>query len=111
MDGGRRFREEAFSQISKLLSRFTRIEKKTDEVSDTTVTPLLQMSPFYMKMEQSFLLSLFSTLQEDTNLHLASGYFNLTDIYHEALVSRCRASVDILTASAEVFSSYLVLFS
>jgi phosphatidylserine/phosphatidylglycerophosphate/cardiolipin synthase-like enzyme len=60
------------------------------------------MAPFHLNMEQCHLLSLLTSLTSADEVHLASGYFNLTKAYRKTLIDQCQAQVNILAASAEV---------
>ena len=73
-----------------------------DSRGDTWIYPLIQMGPFGIDVDDRATQTLFQTAPDGANIHLASGYFNLTEHYMENIISESRAEYDILTASPEV---------
>jgi CDP-diacylglycerol--glycerol-3-phosphate 3-phosphatidyltransferase len=68
---------------------------------DTQITPLLQLGPFDIDMDERVMQHVFSTQDASCDLHLASGYFNLTSRYESCLVNRCAARVRVLAAGPQ----------
>jgi len=66
---------------------------------DTAIVPLVQAGSLGVTQDEKFTLKFLDTFSRPQDvLHLASGYFNLTQ-QHMAAVTRSSATVKILTAS------------
>ncbi|XP_069606797.1 CDP-diacylglycerol--glycerol-3-phosphate 3-phosphatidyltransferase, mitochondrial isoform X1 [Ranitomeya imitator] len=71
------------------------------ETADTWVYPLIQMKPFGIQIDELVTETLLTEAERGDQLHLTSGYFNLTQGYMD-LVLGTRADYNILLASPEV---------
>ncbi|PIK61702.1 putative CDP-diacylglycerol--glycerol-3-phosphate 3-phosphatidyltransferase, mitochondrial [Apostichopus japonicus] len=72
---------------------------------DTWIYPLVQMGPLGICVDQKVTAGILENLDEGSRLHLASGYFNLTQQY-KAIILRSRAKCEILLASPQVNGFY-----
>ncbi|KAG9469942.1 hypothetical protein GDO78_019279 [Eleutherodactylus coqui] len=71
------------------------------EPPDTWVYPLIQMKPFGIQIDELVTETLLTEAERGDQLHLTTGYFNLTQSYMD-LVLGTRANYNILLASPEV---------
>lgn len=71
------------------------------EPPDTWVYPLIQMKPFGIQIDELVTETLLTEAERGDQLHLTTGYFNLTQGYMD-LVLGTRADYNILLASPEV---------
>lgn len=74
---------------------------------DTLVFPTLQMGPFGITNDGYVTKRFLSSAEEASRIHLASGYFNLTEEYMKCVLGESRASYSILMAHPEVRKSHL----
>lgn len=74
---------------------------------DTWIYPLVQMGPLGICVDQKVTAGILENLDEGSRLHLASGYFNLTQQY-KAIILRSRAKCEILLASPQVIKLFHV---
>ncbi|KAJ8667440.1 hypothetical protein QAD02_009103 [Eretmocerus hayati] len=74
---------------------------KQDLKEDTWVFPLVQMGQLNIRHDSQITLQLLKTAQAGSVLRLATGYFNLTTNYKEAIIDSCRAECHLLTAHPE----------
>lgn len=98
----------AGASIQRLIEKYQRQRQPTircevngkDHVSkiDTRVYPLLQMGPWGIKNDEICSVKVFESLPTSSNLYLATGYFNLTSRYADAIL-KSKASFNVLTAS------------
>ncbi|KAK0162344.1 hypothetical protein PV327_008689 [Microctonus hyperodae] len=65
---------------------------------DTWVFPLIQMGQLGISQDNEITLKLLKTAPSGTTLRLATGYFNLTKEYTNAILRDCKASCQLLTA-------------
>lgn len=56
------------------------------------------MGDYGLQNDSKITLKLLQTALPGSTLRLATGYFNLTDEYVQAILKSCRATVDLLTA-------------
>ncbi|XP_063846143.1 CDP-diacylglycerol--glycerol-3-phosphate 3-phosphatidyltransferase, mitochondrial-like isoform X1 [Scylla paramamosain] len=68
---------------------------------DTLVFPTLQMGPFGITNDGYVTKRFLSSAEEGSHIHLASGYFNLTEEYMKCVLGQSRASYSILMAHPE----------
>ncbi|XP_045125336.1 CDP-diacylglycerol--glycerol-3-phosphate 3-phosphatidyltransferase, mitochondrial-like isoform X2 [Portunus trituberculatus] len=68
---------------------------------DTLVFPTLQMGPFGITNDGYVTKRFLSSAEEGSRIHLASGYFNLTEEYMKCVLGQSRASYSILMAHPE----------
>lgn len=66
--------------------------------TDTWVFPLVQMGQLNIRHDSEITLRLLQTAPAGATLRLATGYFNLTTEYKNALVNACQADCHVLTA-------------
>ncbi|XP_014477237.1 PREDICTED: CDP-diacylglycerol--glycerol-3-phosphate 3-phosphatidyltransferase, mitochondrial isoform X2 [Dinoponera quadriceps] len=93
------FTKEAASRIQTVFQK--EIEKranldKTD--ADTWIFPLVQMGQLNICHDSEVTLKLLQTASAGATLKLATGYFNLTSDYSQAVLRDCRATCHLLTA-------------
>lgn len=69
---------------------------------DTLVFPTLQMGDFGITNDSYITKRFLSTTEEGSTVHLASGYFNLTEEYMKCVLGESQASYSILMAHPEV---------
>ena len=69
---------------------------------DTIIYPLVQMSPFDIKQDDMVTRRLLKEAKTGDSVFLATGYFNLTDVYRSLIVDKCLANFHILTAAPQV---------
>ncbi|XP_034934083.1 CDP-diacylglycerol--glycerol-3-phosphate 3-phosphatidyltransferase, mitochondrial [Chelonus insularis] len=65
---------------------------------DTWIFPLIQMGQLEIFYECQITQKLLKTAPEKSILQFATGYFNLTKEYSNALLNDCKASCNLLTA-------------
>lgn len=95
------FKSDAKKRIENLNQSFIKeIDLKATDDSKTIVFPLIQMQTLGICDDQFFTSNLLSNCDPDSNVRLASGYFNLTDEYKQIILSRVwREPMKILMAS------------
>ncbi len=69
---------------------------------DTWVYPLVQMSPFRIGTDDHVTQTLWKDAGEETQIYLASGYFNLPTQYENVILTEAQAVFNILTAHPTV---------
>ena len=77
-------------------------------VIDTWICPMVQMGVFKVTVDDLVTESLFRRAAKDSQINLASGYFNLTDHYMGTIINQSKANYDILSAAPEVRTVYVV---
>ena len=70
--------------------------------SDTVVYPLVQMGQYGIQQEEQVMVKMLQEANCSDHIHLASGYFNLPQIYMDPML-RSSAKYSVLAASPEVF--------
>ena len=70
--------------------------------SDTVVYPLVQMGQYGIQQEEQVMVKLLQEANDGDHIHLASGYFNLPQIYMDPML-KGSANYSVLAASPEVF--------
>lgn len=65
---------------------------------DTWIFPLVQMGQLNIRHDSEITLKILRNAPNGATLRLATGYFNLTAEYREALLHFCRAECHLLTA-------------
>ncbi|XP_018366936.1 PREDICTED: CDP-diacylglycerol--glycerol-3-phosphate 3-phosphatidyltransferase, mitochondrial [Trachymyrmex cornetzi] len=95
---GKGFTQEAASKIQIFL--YNEIEKNADlnKDADTWIFPLVQMGQLNIYHDSEVTLKLLQTAPAGATLKLATGYFNLTSEYTQAVLGNCRATCHFLTA-------------
>ncbi|XP_057341735.1 CDP-diacylglycerol--glycerol-3-phosphate 3-phosphatidyltransferase, mitochondrial isoform X1 [Microplitis mediator] len=89
-----RIRKFYFNQLDK-----RQTEAGNNQVTaDTWIFPLIQMGQLGIYHDNEITLRLLKTAPAGASLQFATGYFNLTTEYSNALVRDCQASVQLLTA-------------
>lgn len=71
---------------------------KIDANADTWIFPLVQMGQLNVSHDSQVTLKLLQTAPPGTTLRLATGYFNLTSEYSNALLRDCQGTCQLLTA-------------
>ncbi|KOC69434.1 CDP-diacylglycerol--glycerol-3-phosphate 3-phosphatidyltransferase, mitochondrial [Habropoda laboriosa] len=97
------FIQEAAYSVKTLFQRelqecsdLKKIGKNLD--ADTWVFPSIQMGQLNIYHDSHITLKLLQTASTGTTLKLATGYFNLTSEYSEALLRHCQGTCHLLTA-------------
>ena len=88
-----------------LQSNFTDDEPEGNssvETCDTYIYPLVQMGQLGIYFDELAFDTLLRQAPAESNIHLASGYFNLTDDYINTIIHESAANYNILTASPQV---------
>ena len=116
-DNGQAFRSEAKRRVLEVIdpahySSHTSTETTTTTPHpspaadtapcDTIVYPLVQMGPLGIRTDSAVTEEFMRWVPSGSVVHLASGYFNLTQHYREVLVGYSKAAYDILTAAPQV---------
>ena len=84
-----KFKVEAKKRIETLNDKFrNQINSKTLNDSKTIAFPLIQMKTLGICEDQNFTTKLLSECSPETDLRLASGYFNLTEEYKQIILNR-----------------------
>lgn len=93
----------AASQVRRNLSRDATAAGSvlSSRPPDTLVFPTLQMNSFNIRYDAAVTKRLLSSASADSLLHLASGYFNLTNAYMDCLLQSTDARCSILSAHPE----------
>ncbi|XP_076293454.1 phosphatidylglycerophosphate synthase 1 isoform X2 [Lasioglossum baleicum] len=98
-----KFIEEAAHSVKTLFQR--ELEKRSDvekisnnSDADTWIFPLIQMGQLNIYHDSQITLKLLQTAQPGAILRLATGYFNLTSEYSDALFKDCQGTCHLLTA-------------
>lgn len=65
---------------------------------DTWVYPLIEMGQFNLHHDSIATEKIFTNALPESKLNIATGYFNLTQTYMNALIASCKAKCDILMA-------------
>lgn len=69
---------------------------------DTVVYPLIQMGQYGIQQEEQVMVKMLEKANHGDHIHLASGYFNLPQIYMDAMLNSS-ARYSVLAASPQVF--------
>ncbi|KAL7288390.1 hypothetical protein TKK_0017481 [Trichogramma kaykai] len=102
------FAAEAYQKIHGLLQ--SEIEQRSElnasAKSDTWIFPLVQMAQINLKHDSKITLKLLENAPAGATLRLATGYFNLTSEYKNAILKDCQADCHLLTAHPEANGFY-----
>jgi CDP-diacylglycerol--glycerol-3-phosphate 3-phosphatidyltransferase len=102
------FIKEARKRIEGVKSRYDQDSKDIFEVQDkheTFVMPFMQMRHLNIRDEETFLAKFLSSPPSGSRIRLASGYFNLTQVFKNKLLSlKNDVKCDVLMASEDVNS-------
>ena len=80
--------------------------------SDTVVYPLVQMGQYGIQQEEQVMVKMLQEANHGDHIHLASGYFNLPQIYMNPML-KSSAEYSVLAASPEVFhpnAVFIIIF-
>lgn len=77
-------------------SELTKCEGVSD--TDTWIFPLIEMGQLNIQHDSEVTLRLLQTAPSGGTLRLATGYFNLTSEYRDAMLYDCQATCHLLTA-------------
>ena len=77
----------------------------SEENADTWVYPLIQLGSCNIKTDSQATEEFFRKTLPNSQVYLASGYFNLTQHYMDVIVNKSAADFNILTAAPEVRES------
>ncbi|XP_034249021.1 CDP-diacylglycerol--glycerol-3-phosphate 3-phosphatidyltransferase, mitochondrial [Thrips palmi] len=94
-----KFIDNAQRQIEKIIKPTT-IESKNipKNTSDTWVYPLVQMGQLKIHQDSEVTLDLLQRSPPGSQIHLATGYFNLPKQYMDIILNKSEATYHILTA-------------
>ncbi|KAL0113108.1 hypothetical protein PUN28_012370 [Cardiocondyla obscurior] len=95
---GKVFTQEAASKIQTFLQDKIKKNSDLDNDADTWIFPLVQMGQLNVYHDSEITLKLLKTASAGTTLKLATGYFNLTYDYSQAVLKDCQATCQLLTA-------------
>uniref|UniRef100_A0A913HCJ9 CDP-diacylglycerol--glycerol-3-phosphate 3-phosphatidyltransferase n=1 Tax=Strongyloides stercoralis TaxID=6248 RepID=A0A913HCJ9_STRER len=87
------------SRIESLQNKLEVLGELSSNSEVTSVYPLLNMGNYEINNESKFLVNLFSQDNLNSQLTIASGYFNLTEQYINLLTKNKNRLIDIITAS------------
>nr|XP_018916548.1 PREDICTED: CDP-diacylglycerol--glycerol-3-phosphate 3-phosphatidyltransferase, mitochondrial [Bemisia tabaci] len=82
--------------VNSMQSEGTPAEEESE--NDTVIFPLLEMPPFDIHHDSVVTKHLLDMAPAGAEIHLATGYFNLTNEYVDSLVNQSKAAVKILMA-------------
>lgn len=120
-DSRKKFVEKAAQKIDALfaaemekraeLNEFDNSTYNKGLSKDTWIFPLVQMGQLNIEHDSKITLRLLKTASPGAMLRLATGYFNLTAEYRDAVLRECQATCQLLTAhpTANGFFSKLFL--
>ncbi|XP_006816893.2 CDP-diacylglycerol--glycerol-3-phosphate 3-phosphatidyltransferase, mitochondrial-like [Saccoglossus kowalevskii] len=69
---------------------------------DTLIYPLIQMGPLGITNDEEATMYLLENSPCGSRIHLASGYFNLTESYIDIVLNKSKAFFNILSAAPQV---------
>lgn len=69
---------------------------------DTVIFPLLEMGPLGIHIDSTVTMKILEKCNEDTDVYLTTGYFNLTDFYRDTIINMSKARYKILMAHPTV---------
>ncbi|CAK9802029.1 CDP-diacylglycerol--glycerol-3-phosphate 3-phosphatidyltransferase, mitochondrial [Anthophora plagiata] len=98
-----KFIEEAACSVKTLFQKELKERSDLEKLgknldADTWIFPLIQMGQLNIYHDSYITLKLLRTASPGTTLKLATGYFNLTSEYSEALLRHCQGTCHLLTA-------------
>lgn len=95
------FVKDAQSKISIFFSYWCEKQSKLAKVSeseDTWVFPLIQMAQLGVMHDSAVTCELLRCVPRDSQLRIATGYFNLPQEYAQTVLHECRAQCSVLMA-------------
>lgn len=95
-----RSRDSSHSRTSVTGTDFESTGMESEEC-DTIVYPLIQMGEYGIRQDEVVTQHLLANVDVDERLYLASGYFNLPDIYKTALL-KSKGIITVLASSPQV---------
>lgn len=105
MDFTKRYKSYDFSKESVL--SIVDNGETTSEKSDTLVFPLLQMRYLGINQDELVTRNIIQSAPEETNLLIATAYFNLTDDYWNAILTN-KTEIDLIMAHPKAMGFYQV---
>jgi len=101
------FRKAMSDKLDRVFSLFRkRIQDEPCASKDTYLCPFLQMGSFNIHQEVNLLTRLFGYLENDIELTMSTGYFNLHENYVNLILTKSRCPLTILLASPEANGFY-----
>ncbi|XP_070581080.1 CDP-diacylglycerol--glycerol-3-phosphate 3-phosphatidyltransferase, mitochondrial-like [Ptychodera flava] len=91
--------EQTCSEMSERTKGANAQLNSDDRESDTLILPLIQMGPLGIRNDELATRTLLETAEDGTEIHLASGYFNLTESYLDIVLNKSKAHFNMLTAN------------
>jgi CDP-diacylglycerol--glycerol-3-phosphate 3-phosphatidyltransferase len=104
------YRLEVEKSLSSLMKTYQKHYPKPQSLSNdqALVVPLIQMGMFNIHNDRDFNIHLYSHLPLNSQLYLATSYFNMTKEYEKELIDNKRkdTSISLLTASPQANGFY-----
>jgi CDP-diacylglycerol--glycerol-3-phosphate 3-phosphatidyltransferase len=104
------YRLEVEKSLSSLMKTYQKHFPKPQSLSNdqALVVPLIQMGMFNIHNDRDFNIHLYSHLPLNSQLYLATSYFNMTKEYEKELIDNKRkdTSISLLTASPQANGFY-----
>lgn len=88
-----------------LEEHFSELIRNESESNDTLVVPLLQMRTMGIDQDELVTRNILASAPENTNLLLATAYFNLTNDYWNAILNS-KPKVDVIMAHPKAMGFY-----
>lgn len=94
------FSRTARDRIRSVYTKFNEnySQKFNNSNEDTWIFPLIEMGQLGISQDSEVTLRLLKSAETGAILRLATGYFNLTTEYSNALLKDCQATCQLLTA-------------
>lgn len=73
-----------------------------DDVGDTVIYPLLEMGQLDIHQDSRITQKLLETFPEDSQVSIATGYFNMTEEYAVSIIEKSKACFRLLMAHPTV---------
>ncbi|XP_068631863.1 CDP-diacylglycerol--glycerol-3-phosphate 3-phosphatidyltransferase, mitochondrial [Battus philenor] len=91
------------NNISKLIEKWkikqkNKLAHSAEDATDTWVFPLVQMGEFDITQDEYATSKILASAPKGSYIHLATGYFNLTENYSNTLLKTCKANISLLMA-------------
>lgn len=94
----KKFIERAQRQIEEIIKPPTTCNSIEPNVTDTWVYPFVQMGQLNIHQDSEVTSDLLQRSPSGSEIHLATGYFNLPKQYAEIILNKSQATYQILTA-------------
>ncbi|XP_050536024.1 CDP-diacylglycerol--glycerol-3-phosphate 3-phosphatidyltransferase, mitochondrial [Daktulosphaira vitifoliae] len=88
--------EAKFLLLNYYNSHIKKICSGEELSSDTVVFPLIEFPPFGIHNDSEIITKFLEHAEAESTLNLATGYFNLPDIYIKTLFKKSKANINVL---------------